>query len=197
MTRECVFPALPYYTVLWPSCLEQKGVENTVNVSLLYLCGVFSQRPKGSFYWLLFFFLTQVSLSARKTSAHFHLFHFKLVYFFAVKKWAGVLLAAPQGSSPPPRCSSGSFYEGEQWKVMGHKLLIRPFLGLIVGFVSAASVSVLPHSRGSNEALHDMMSPSGHQTIQWKVRGAWKRAKANEEKQGRKDEVIRENGVER
>lgn len=122
-------------------------------------------RGLKTLYWLFFliFCHSEVSLRARSHSAHFHLFCFISVVsvFLHSEGWCGVFPAAPQGSTPPHhRCSSsGSLHESEQWKVMGHKLLIRAFLGLIVGFVSAPSVSVLPHSRGSNEALCDMMSP--------------------------------------
>lgn len=152
----------------------------------------FIQRPKGSFYWL---FNTQKFVWVPEIlQLIFTCFISNFSISLCSEEWSGVLPAAPQGSSPPPPhlCSSGSLFEGEQWKVMGHKLLIRAFLGLIVGFVSTPSVSVLPHSRGSNEALCDTMSPSGHRTIQWKVLGARKRTEANGEKQGRKDEVIRE-----
>lgn len=110
--------------------------------------------------------------------------------FLCSDEWSDVLSAAPQGSSPPPpphHRSPGSFYEGEQCKVMGHKLLIRAFLGLIVGFVSAPSVSILPHSRGSNEALCDMMSPLRTPNHSMKGPGSSERAEANGEKLGAKD----------
>lgn len=134
---------------------------NTVNVNF----STFLLRGLKALHWLFFlFFATQKFLCVpelvRLISTCFVLFQSSLC-FFAVKAGVVFFPAAPQGSAPPHhRCSSsGSLHESEQWKVMGHKLLIRAFLGLIVGFVSAPSVSVLPHSRGSNEALCDMMSP--------------------------------------
>lgn len=136
--------------------------KNTVNVNF----SIFIQRPEVSLLTLLLIFATLKFLCVPELiqliSTCFVLFQSSL-YFFTVKAGVVFFPAAPQGSAPPHhRCSSsGSLHKSEQWKVMGHKLLIRAFLGLIVGFVSAPSVSVLPHSRGSNEALCDMMSPSG------------------------------------
>lgn len=134
----------------------------------------FIQKPSGSVFGLFFFFKYFSSFSLV-------LFYFKLLSISLQWRMVWCLVSSPSGiqySSSSSSSTSSLFI----WKFVGGRAVEgngpqtpnQGLSGANCGLCFSPVCLCSPSQPGSNEAFGDMMSPSGHQTIQWKFPGVRK-----------------------